>query len=351
MEEACPRLKCLQVFEETSHSPCQRLVFSLGVGKIVQSPNPDWGGWSVGQKEMDSVLGEWGKRSVSWDAFQIVCLPPGTSKTLAPEYQAGDMEEGMGAHSSILAQRILWTEEPGVLPSTGSHRVELDWSDLAAAEALHLNTGSFHFRHAAWFDNQNCFFCTSSKLKGHFLFPSLNASTKWKCGWPDPWPLGSGCLGSDASPPTYQLHQFSSDQSLSRVRLFPTSWTAARQASLSITNSGACSDSCRSQWCHPTISSSVVPFSFCLQSFPASGSFQMSQFFASGGQSITASASVLPMNTQDWSPLGWSGWISLQSKGLSRDFSNTTVQKHQFFGAQLSLWSNSHICTWPLEKP
>ena len=91
-----------------------------------------------------------------------------------------------------------------------------------------------------------------------------------------------------------------------------------------------------SQWCHPTISSSVIPFSSCLQSFPASGSFQMSQLFASGGQS-SASASVPPMNTQDWSPLEWTGWISLQSKGLSRVFSNTTVQKHQFFSTQLSL--------------
>ena len=91
-----------------------------------------------------------------------------------------------------------------------------------------------------------------------------------------------------------------------------------------------------SQWCHPTISSSVVPFSSCPQSFPASGSFQMSQFLASGGQSIgvSASTSVLLMNTQDWSPFGWTGWISLQSKGLSRVFSNTTVQKHQFFGVQ-----------------
>ena len=93
------------------------------------------------------------------------------------------------------------------------------------------------------------------------------------------------------------------------------------------------------QWCHPTISSSVVPFSSCHQSFPASGSFQMSQLFASGGQStgVSASASVLPMNIQDWSPLGWTGWISLQSKGLSRVFSNTTVQKHQFSGTQVSL--------------
>ena len=107
-----------------------------------------------------------------------------------------------------------------------------------------------------------------------------------------------------------------------------------------------------SHWCHPTISSSVVPFSSHLQSFPVSGSLQMSQFFSSGGQStgVSASTSVLPVNIQDWFPLGLTGWISLQSKGLSRVFSNTTVQKHQFFGAQLSLQSNSHIHTWLLEK-
>ena len=115
----------------------------------------------------------------------------------------------------------------------------------------------------------------------------------------------------------------------------------------------ACSKSCPlSQWCHPTISFYVVPFSSSPPSFPASGSFPMSQFFTSGGQSIgvSASASVLPMNTQDWSPLGLTGLISFQSKGLSRVFSNTTVQKHQFFGTQLSLQSNSHIRTWLLEK-
>ena len=102
----------------------------------------------------------------------------------------------------------------------------------------------------------------------------------------------------------------------------------------------ACSNACSfSQWCHPTISSSVIPFSSCLQSFPASGSFQMSQFFTSGGQSIgvSASASVLPVNIQDWFPLGLTGWICVQSKGLSRVFSSTTVQKHQFFNIQLSL--------------
>ena len=113
------------------------------------------------------------------------------------------------------------------------------------------------------------------------------------------------------------------------------------------------SNSCPlSWWCHPTISSSVIPFSSCPLSLPASGSFPMSQLFIWGGQSIgvSALASVLPMNIQDWFPLGWTGWISLQSKGLSRVFSNTTVQKHQFFNAQLSSQSNSHIHTWPLEK-
>ena len=113
---------------------------------------------------------------------------------------------------------------------------------------------------------------------------------------------------------------------------------------------GVHSNSCAlSRWCHPAISSSVVPFSSCPQSLPASGSFPMSQLFTWGGQSIgvSASPSVLPMNTQDWSPLGWTGWISLQSKGHLRVFSNTTVQKHQFFSAQLSSQSNSHIHTWP----
>ena len=115
------------------------------------------------------------------------------------------------------------------------------------------------------------------------------------------------------------------------------------------------SNSCPSSWwCHSTILSSVIPFSSCPQSLPASvDSFQMSQLFPWGGQSIGVSASTsdLPMNTQDWSPLGWTGWISLQSRGLSRVFSNTTVQKHQFFGIQFSSQSNSHIHTWPLEKP
>ena len=133
----------------------------------------------------------------------------------------------------------------------------------------------------------------------------------------------------------------SSVQLLSRVQPFTTPWTAARQAFLSITNPGVHTNPCPlSQRCHPTISSSVILFSSCPQSFPASVSFQMSQLSTSGGQSIGASAStsVLPRSTQDWFPLGWTGWISLQSKGLSRVFSNTTVQKHQFFGHVLMFY-------------
>ena len=135
----------------------------------------------------------------------------------------------------------------------------------------------------------------------------------------------------------FKTPRISSVQSLSQVRLFATPWTAAHQASLSITNSWSLLKLMSTESVMPSISSSVLPFSFHLQSFPASGSFQMSQFFTSGGQStgVSASASVLPVNIQDWFPLGWTGWISLQSKELSRVFSNATVQKHQFFGAQL----------------
>ena len=124
-------------------------------------------------------------------------------------------------------------------------------------------------------------------------------------------------------------------QSLNHIQLFATPWTAAHKASLSIIKSWSLLKLMSIEsWCHPTISSSVVPFFSCLQSFPASGSFQMSHFFTSGGQSIgaSASASVLLMNIQDWFPLGWTGWISLQSKGLPRVFSNPMIQKHQFFG-------------------
>jgi len=140
-------------------------------------------------------------------------------------------------------------------------------------------------------------------------------------------------------------------QWLSHVQLFVTSRTI--RLPCSSPSARAFSNFCpSSQWCQPTISSSVVPFSSCLQSFPASGSFLINWLFISGGQSIgaSASASVLPMNIQDWFPSGLTGWISLQSKGLSKVFFNSTAQKHQFFGTQASLWSNSYIHTWLLEK-
>ena len=147
--------------------------------------------------------------------------------------------------------------------------------------------------------------------------------------------------------------QIRSNQSLSHVRLFETPWIAARQASLSITNSQS---SLRLMSIESVMPSSHLilcrPLSSCPQSLPASESFPMSQLFAWGGQSsgVSALASFLPKKSKGWSS-EWTGWISLQSKGLPRVFSNTTVQKHQFFGAQSSSQSNSHIHTWPLEKP
>ena len=169
---------------------------------------------------------------------------------------------------------------------------------------------------------------------------------------------GSPALQADSSlsepsgkPPSIQ---FSSVQLLSRVRLFATPWIAAHRASLSITISQS---SPRLTSIKSVMPSShlilVVPFSSCPQSLPASESFPMSQLFARGGQStgVSALASVLPKNTQGWSPLGWTNWKFLQSKGLARVFSNTTAQKYQFFGTQLSSQSNSHTHTWPLEKP
>ena len=147
--------------------------------------------------------------------------------------------------------------------------------------------------------------------------------------------------------------QFSSVQLLSRVQLFMTPWIAARQASLSITNSRSLPKLMSIKSVMPSRHLILCRPLLLLPPIPPSGSFPMSQFFAWGNQStgVSALASVLPKNTQDRSPLEWTGWISLQSKGLSRVFSNTTVQKYQFFGTQLSSQSNSHIHTWPLEKP
>ena len=142
-------------------------------------------------------------------------------------------------------------------------------------------------------------------------------------------------------------------QSLNRARLFATPWTVALQAPLPFTISPSLLKLMSTESVLPSISSSVTPFSSCLQSLPASGSFPMSQFFESGGQNIgaSASASVLPMSIQSWFPLGLTGLISLQSKGVSRVFTTPIVQNHRFLGAQLSLWSNCHTCTWQLEKP
>ena len=143
-------------------------------------------------------------------------------------------------------------------------------------------------------------------------------------------------------------------QLLSHVRLFATHESQHARPPCPSPTPGVHSDSRpSSQWCHPAISSSVVNFSSCATSLPASESFPMSQLFAWGGQStgFSALASFLPKKSQGWSPSEWTGWISLQSKGLSRVFSNTAVQKHQFFCAQLSSQSNSHIHTWPQEKP
>ena len=153
---------------------------------------------------------------------------------------------------------------------------------------------------------------------------------------------------------TRLYHSIRSDQSLSHVLLFATPWSQHARPPCPSPTPGVHSDSrAVSQWCQSAISSSVFPFSFCPQSLPASEFFPMSQLFTWGGQStgVSALASLLPKNSQGWSPSEWTGWISLQSKGLLRVFSNTTVQKHQFFGAQPSSQSNSHIHTWPQEKP
>ena len=200
--------------------------------------------------------------------------------------------------------------------------------------------------------NLTYIFCNNFSLAAYYItiliFPLCLSIVGWIvfptkiCESPNSWYLWIWpCLEIgplQIEPSEEVMLDFSSVQLLSCVQLFATH-EHARPPCPSPTprvHPNSCS---LSWWCHPTISSSVDPFSSCPQSFPASGSFQMSQLFVSGGQSIrvSASASVLPMNIQDWFPLGWTGWISLQSKGLSRVFSNTTVQKHYFFCTQLSL--------------
>ena len=231
----------------------------------------------------------------------------------------------MATHSSALAWRIPGMAGPGGLPFMGSHRVGYNWSNLAAAAAAcplvsDTTQPSYPLSPLLQSKNESVFF--QIKIVFHERDRSISNSN-------NSVQFSHSVVSNSLWP-----------QGLQHVRLPCPSPTPR-----------AYSESCLlSRWCHPTISSSVI-FTSHLQSFPASGSFQMSQFCISGGQSIgvSASASVLPMNVQDWFPLGLTGLI-LQSNGLSTVFSNTTVQKHQLFGTQLSLKSNSHIHTWLLEK-
>ena len=231
------------------------------------------------------------------------------------------MEKELATRSSILASKLPWTEEPGGIQSRRLTKSGIRLSDWAHAQ--HINSIS----HVDTRDSNNL-----EHTEGNTIWQNMK---KW-------WVFIIHCVCSSLLFNYYH------------VQLFATPWPQHTRLPCPSVSPGVCSNSCPlSWWCHPTISSSVVPFSSCLQSFPISRSFPMSRLFLSGGQSIRASAStsVLPVNIQDWFPLGWTDLISLQSKGFSRVFSNTTVQKLQFSGAQLSLWSNSHIHTWLLEQP
>ena len=235
----------------------------------------------------------------------------------------------MATHSSVLAWRIPGTGEPGGLPPVGLHRVGHDWSDLAA------RMGSR--RSKSILPNPRFNPCKRQLLIVPGNVNWTNWTLKWwerynSMTWKRPFTLPLG-IKQKACWPIAVVTSVQFSRSVMSDSLRPHEPQHARPPCPSPTPR-VYSNSCPlSRWCHPTISSSVVPFSSCLQSFPASGTFQMSQLFASGGQSIgvSASASVLPKNTQDWFPLGLTEWISLQSKELSRVSSNTTVQKYPFF--------------------
>ena len=232
---------------------------------------------------------------------------------------------------ALVSWRIPGMGEPGGLLSLGLHRVRHDWGDLAVA--VHNNTGILQPEvGGGWRDLRNT---VENSLNCHeFLLESGLGQGGW-WGHRNKWGTiqFSRSVVSESLRPHESQHAKPSCPS-------PTPGVHSDLRSLS-------------QWFHPAISSSVVPFFSCPQSLPASKSFPMSQLFAWGGQStgVSASASFFPKKSHGWSPSEWTGWISLQSKGLSRVFSNTTVQKHQFFGAQLSSQSNSHINTWSQEKP
>ena len=229
-------------------------------------------------------------------------------------------------------QRMRWLDEHeqtlGESKGQGSLASGSPWGRRESDVTLRLNKKLL--------EDRNC-----GKQEDIFLTPSIN-------------------VPSQPTPPTlifllysHQLCSVQFSRSVVSDSLRPHESQHARPPCLSSTPGVHSNSRPSSQWCHPAISSSVIPFSCCPQSLLAPESFPMSQRFTWGGQStgVSALTSFLPKNTQDWSPLEWTGWISLQSKGLSRVFSYTTVQKHQFFSAQPSSQSNSHIHTWPLEKP
>ena len=248
------------------------------------------------------------------------------------------LEKEMATHSTVLAWRIPGTRESGGLLSMGSHRVGHDWSDSAVAARHTLLIRETQWKKlnslGKYIGEQD--FVNAEHLAAPLTFPPKKDGTRFhKVGGAelkDNWWM---CSRANINLSNYMYFlnlyfilehsRFSSVQSLSSVQLFATHWTAALQTSLSITNSRSSLQLSSSQWCHQAISSSVVPFSSCPQSLSASESFPVSQLFTWGGQStgVSALASFLPKKSQDWSPLEWTGWISLQSKRLSRVFSNT----------------------------
>ena len=241
--------------------------------------------------------------------------------------QEDPLENEMVTHSNILAWRIPWTEEPGGWQTVQGVTKSQTW----------LSNYSFICRLILYFII-SYLKCTCCFWKCHILFHFKSLYFLLTLlNFFSPGYLFCSCYSVAQSCPTLRPHGFQ------HARL-----------PCPLPSSEVCSYSyLLSQWCHLTISASVTPFSSCLQSFPALGSFQMSWLFRSGGQSIgaSASASALPMNIQGWFPLGLTGWISLLSKGLSRVFPSTIVWKHQFFGAQPSLCSNFHIQSWLLDSP
>ena len=268
--------------------------------------------WIKNLPAMQEVSQETGIRSLGWEDL---------------------LEGGMAVYSGVLAWRIPWTEEPSGLQSTGLQRVRHNWSDWAGTRILYWLPWWLSGKESAcqetrvWSLGQED--PLEKEMATHSSIPGKSHGQRSLAGY-SPWGKKSQIQLSNSV-------QFSCSVMSNSLR--PHEPQHARPPCPSPTP-GVYPNSCpSSRWCHPTISSSVDPFSSYLQSFLSPGYFQMSQLFTLGSQSIGVSASllILPMNIQDWFPLGWTGWVSLQSEGLSRVFSNTTVQKNQLFGAQLSL--------------